>query len=927
MCLRSDATSPRIGPIRSGLAAAVLAAATLFGAGSARADELLDYLDARGLDTLAAMRIEELAAGAAPAEKAQLLDRLAELYSRMLDDTTDPAVQARLLERGDELADRISNAKVSSTKGDSLRVALARTRYRSAARVAESVRAGLPGDAEGAVALLSQQIDTLLEVSARAEKRANDIERRIDGERAVEAESLQAEKEREQGLAGVARYLAGWSLVYRGFLRDDSRDAERAVSIFIPILGGRDGKLVPDDVSEPLRADELFASAILGLGLAKAPTGGYAEAMRWIALLDHEETAASVRDAREGWAMVAALESRAFKSARELLARLAPRDDAGNWARVAASRAIERGRGEGEAAQLLGEAVALLAAKRELGAVRDLVGKYGEAILGEDSTGFVPRYVRAVRLYDEAQRLVAGAGVDQEKLASDAVRAPAADAAQALGEALESRDAGTFPEAAAACRLMRAWSLRGAGRFTDASAEFDAVAAVAVGDRAEEAARLSVLSLDDARRATKVLAERQVIDEELVKKVDAFLSRFPGSDHVPEMLVRKVAAMAEPGSADVGQLLRIKPDSKDWLVSRRQALEGLYRAFRAGKEPREETGRRYVAVLAELPPDPATGLPSGSTAIARQALEVLLSNEVRATQTAAALIEALEKAAAQGTFDMREAEEEIAYRRLQVAMIGERWADVEAGLQPFEKPEATKLWAEAALRLAIRGAESRRRSSPADAPERGAFVATILRAGDAIFARAGGYEAALAPSNADAPALQQIAVVLLDARAELVRSNADRDEAARGLELADVLLAKRPNDGALLRSGAQLAEAAGKYERASDLLRALVGGLPSRTEPWFTAKVDQMRVLGKLDPARARAVIAQFRALYPDLGPEPHRSRILEIERSLPAESPSRTPAANPAPAPSPTAPSPTAPATDQPSGSADAGSNTGGAR
>jgi hypothetical protein len=31
-------------------------------------------------------------------------------------------------------------------------------------------------------------------------------------------------------------------------------------------------------------------------------------------------------------------------------------------------------------------------------------------------------------------------------------------------------------------------------------------------------------------------------------------------------------------------------------------------------------------------------------------------------------------------------------------------------------------------------------------------------------------------------------------------------------------------------------------------------------------------------------VIAQFRALYPDLGPEPHRARILEIERSLPPE-------------------------------------------
>ena len=77
---------------------------------------------------------------------------------------------------------------------------------------------------------------------------------------------------------------------------------------------------------------------------------------------------------------------------------------------------------------------------------------------------------------------------------------------------------------------------------------------------------------------------------------------------------------------------------------------------------------------------------------------------------------------------------------------------------------------------------------------------------------------------------------------------------------------------------------AGDYERAADNLRALVGGLPPRTDPWFAAKVDQIRVLAKLDPARARAVLSQYRTLYPDLGPEPIRNRILEIERTLPAD-------------------------------------------
>jgi hypothetical protein len=65
-------------------------------------------------------------------------------------------------------------------------------------------------------------------------------------------------------------------------------------------------------------------------------------------------------------------------------------------------------------------------------------------------------------------------------------------------------------------------------------------------------------------------------------------------------------------------------------------------------------------------------------------------------------------------------------------------------------------------------------------------------------------------------------------------------------------------------------------------LRALVGGLPARTNPWFEAKVDQMRVLAKLDPVRARTVIDQYRTLYPDLGPEPWRTRIAEIDATVP---------------------------------------------
>ena len=53
-------------------------------------------------------------------------------------------------------------------------------------------------------------------------------------------------------------------------------------------------------------------------------------------------------------------------------------------------------------------------------------------------------------------------------------------------------------------------------------------------------------------------------------------------------------------------------------------------------------------------------------------------------------------------------------------------------------------------------------------------------------------------------------------------------------------------------------------------------------------------MLAKLDPARARQVLAQYRALYPDLGPEPFRTRIREIEATLPAEAPAAAQPATP---------------------------------
>jgi len=867
-----------------------------------RADDLLDYLESRGLDSLAALRVEELAATAkSPEDRAQFLDQLAELFARMLDAADESASRGRLLARADALT-----AELSTARGDLLRVAAARARYREAAKVAESIRAGALDAAPGedAAATLATQADLLLDVGKRAEKRAGELDKKVDTRSGLERDVLIADIESERSLAGQSRYLAAWCLLYEGFLTKNRKPSETASQIFMDLLGARDGRLEPSEISEDLRSDEAYANAILGLALARARLSGFSESLRWLDLLDAQDVFAATRDALPGWRMIAALEAKAFDAAAKAFAALSDRPDAANWARVAAARAVVDGlagsggvesdsesRSTNDAESLLRAAIASLAARRDLRAVRELVTRYGPSILGPDDAGFVPRYVQAVGLYEEAQdaqraldAASAANGGRPEPQKVDELRGRSAIAAEALGVALAADDAARFEDARAACQLMRAWSLRGAGQQQEAAKAFDAFAEKALGVRAEDAARAAIACVDDLRREAKDEPARLAAEQDLIARVEAFLSRFPSSDHVPELLVRKIAASTEPQIEDVDRLLLVKPGTPEWLPSRTQALSALYRAFRGGRAPRTETGKRYTMVLAELPRDPTTQLPASNVSIARQALEVVLSNEIRELRVAEQLLAALDAAGNAGQFDLREADEELAYRRLQLAILSDRWADAEAALAPFEKAEATGIWADAALRLALRGAETRRRNSKADSPERAGFVSTIVRAGDAIVLRAGGVDKALAADAPDVRALSQIARVVVDARVELAESSQDAEEAKRGALIVEALLRDAPRDAALLTAAAKLCEVAGDDERAATHLRALVGGLPSRSNPWFEAKIAQMRVLARLDPVRARAVIDQFRTLYPDLGPEPYRTRIAELDASVPKD-------------------------------------------
>ncbi len=97
---------------------------------------------------------------------------------------------------------------------------------------------------------------------------------------------------------------------------------------------------------------------------------------------------------------------------------------------------------------------------------------------------------------------------------------------------------------------------------------------------------------------------------------------------------------------------------------------------------------------------------------------------------------------------------------------------------------------------------------------------------------------------------------------------------------SEALKAQPRNTEALLGVG-RTGAAAGQAEAALDAWRILISGYSSGSASWFEARVEHLALLAEVNPERAREVLRQHAVLYPDLGPEPHRSRLLEIGSRL----------------------------------------------
>jgi hypothetical protein len=859
---------------------AALVASTLVGtalSAPARADDALGgYLERLRLTRLLVTHLEnELAAATLPDDRTRLVERLAEVYPELLERETDAARRDALVERSAAFLKR-----ESPKQADPLRLSLLRARYRAASRVAEDHRAALAK--EEAVADARTALDAIereaSELRGRFEGRVRELERRTERVEGLDGERLQERADRARGELAEAHSLEGWSLYYRSLLSEDRRLSDEAQTHFAKILDAGREFPNPADVSLDLRSNDFFANAILGMALARSRTQSYANALEWLRLLDVSQVNESIRRQLPAWQIVIALERGEWTVARELVRSVRP-DAPAAWLRIAAVGALRTGGGQPQAQAVASEAIALLAARRELSQIADLARQFGDGAIG--ARGFASRYVRGVLAYEQARQARA------EGKAEVATRT-FEEAARELEAALIEPDAGEFAAAVAACRTMAGWARFERGEYALAKALFSQ-ALEAKDARDEEAEWMALVCVEKMLASASSPAssgEAAALEAELRERVDRFIARHPASERAPQAILRRTSLTGEPRREDLERLLA----GDD--ATRRQAMPGMYRLFRnASGEERGEIGRRFIDVLRGLPPAPNgarpfASLPGGDLTLTRQALEIALAPEVANGDFALAALGAVDRLIADGTIGDSSIVAEIGVRRVQLALANGNLSDANARLGELaaaaqDAPDENARRAlDLARRHVFRFVAAGLRGEGLRDGERAELADAAVEVGEAILATAIAARGTLNDALSDS-ATESIALTTVAAMIERADSDDGGERGRRALELADVLLGRAPRDPQRLELAAQAAVAAERKERAIELLRQIVSGSAERSERWFRAKVTLIELLATVDSQKAVTLLAQHRQLYPDLGPEPWRSRLMEVEQAL----------------------------------------------
>jgi hypothetical protein len=874
MCRRGEPIR-RTGPIA--LALAMLAALAPAPTASAQDDAMAAYLESRGLQSLLVARLEQLAVEASPAMRPAVLSRLAGLYAEQLDRAETDEARRRLIERADRLL-----RETARDGTEFLELAIARATYRAAERIAERwrLRAAEPEERTEALATLVEVAAALDELARRAERlieRSRNISTRAEGRRAITAgESMDA----GLLLRGEVDYLAGWTAYYRGWLGDPAAGVVEAEERFERLLDLGDAGAVPSAVDLDRVGGEGYARAVLGMALVRGLSGRVEEVLRWMGPLDHPDAHPGVRRELPGWRLAVLVDAGAWSRVADELSQVTGSEEVPvDWYRMVATRALET-RGDALADQAARTAVGELARRGELAIIAAVIERHGIGRLGDG--GFLVRYVQAAsdftRVAEAHGRRVGADGVAREQWRDVAARL---DAALAAPDAAAESARGV---AADAERLL-GWAFWYAGEAEEAWPRFAAAAERLPPTAAAEAAWMTIVCLDQL-----ILSGRGEMREEVRRRVEAFLDRFPAHAGAPALRARRIADRPDMvAESDLEALMAVPRGHPQWRSSRETVAAVHARRFREGGSAAAEAGRRYLEVaepLLSAAADEGAGVRREPTPaevdMVRLALEIALDARVGDLERAAAELARIESWRAAG-WDAGVVAGELRYRGVQWAMAMGRWPDAARRAEAFlDDGPYRDAWSRAAIRRVLEAAAPGAGGGSARAAAAWSLASAVLADTDA----------------STAESVEGLRLSLAAAAIGLARPGdaAARTEAATAVaEAMDRVRPERPAERGVLQALGRAAGRLGDLDRALECWRTLSDGLRPPDADWYEARFEVASILRRIDPERALAVMRQHAVLEPDYGPAPWGPRLRQLHEDLEAAFEESSPPSPPA--------------------------------
>ncbi|MGP1272603.1 MAG: hypothetical protein ACTS22_04665 [Phycisphaerales bacterium] len=846
------------------------------GAAAQQTDPLGSYLRERGLDDLYAEYLSARLEREAGETRVATARELAEVYIRLLESSDEAKGRERWASRASTLLRLVPEAD-----SPDLQINVARAAYMQAEAIAERARLRLadPDEIVRAERILRDIVPQLVYIGQASHRRAELLENQLgrqldrDDEDRVTTDLAEARRQRS-----FAFYFSGWACYYLSVLTEDPAFAEQALRHFGWLLNAGSGEPASiEGLQSGLLRFEHVARSAVGAGLACGRTGRIVEAQAWLDAVARETAVPT-----EIRAQIPARKAAVFAEGKlwrdlDTLARRRLSPESGEadplFARLIAVLALDElaGAGGGRSSELLrrlaDDAFGSLIAAGEIAQVADLARHYGpDRIRGE---GFVPSYVRGLLALDAA-RAARDAGGNEN--AEAVVRARFVEAAETLQRAVDAPDAGGYAREAIQARFDAGAAWFEAGRPADALRALEAVwTAAEEAALREQALWLAVVALDEA-----VSAGRDDLRADRDRVAVLYLTTYSATERASLLAIRPGTAGLLTAEQAIDILLSTPAGSPTYTDARRRAAVLLYRQYR-GASGTDATlaAERYMvlaeellaadrAALRELSASAGRELAESIVVSCRRLADAALGVEPPSVDRARFALESIDRVAAFAGLDIGDIESELAFRRLQIALIEDDPQDRSRAMRSLETAGSDYLLI--ARRLVYRDAVNQW----LDAPSAAGRAEAVVRAGLPV-----------ADDLTDDPRQTAVRLGVLDTVAQAAfdwwRRGGGTPALDAGLRASDALLEAGVGEAELLAQRAQMLAAADRRGDALEAWRRVLAAADPTSLRWFEARLESLRILAETDPTSAREAAAQFRALHPRLGPESLRPAFRDV--------------------------------------------------